>query len=112
MWYSPDAFQGMVSEPRSRAPEIEKMFGGSGMELVDAGFSVSSGEICTVAKGTREQVGKIEFACMASGAFVEVDILELVTFGDMVEMMSGAGQLLGHYQSPNMDQIDRMLLEE
>ncbi|MEC7536624.1 MAG: hypothetical protein VX085_19935 [Pseudomonadota bacterium] len=23
-----------------------------------------------------------------------------------------AGQLLGQYQSPNMDQIDRMLLEE
>ncbi len=29
MRYSPEAFQGMVSEPRSRAPEIEKMFGGS-----------------------------------------------------------------------------------
>ena len=49
---------------------------------------------------------------MASGAFVEVDIIELVTLDDMVEMMSGAGQLLGQYHSPNMDQIDRMLLEE
>ena len=46
MRYSPGAFRGMVTEPRSRAPEIEKMFGGSGMELVDAGFSVSSGERC------------------------------------------------------------------
>ena len=112
MRYSPGAFQGMVAAPRSRAPEIEKMLGGSGMELVDAGFSVSTGEICAVVRGTREQVGKVEFACMASGAFVEVDIIELVTLDDMVEMMSGAGQLLGKYQSPNMDEIDRMLLDE
>ena len=112
MRYSPGAFQGMVAEPRSRAPEIEKMFGGSGMELVDAGFSVSTGEICAVVRGTREQVGKVEFACMASGAFVEVDIIELVTLDDMVEMMSGAGKLLGKYKSPNMDEIDRMLLDE
>ena len=112
MRYSPGAFQGMVAEPRTRAPEIEKMFGGSGMELVDAGFSVSTGEICAVVRGTREQIGKVEFACMASGAFVEVDIIELVTLDEMVEMMSGAGQLLGKYQSPSMDEIDRMLLEE
>ena len=49
---------------------------------------------------------------MASGAFVEVDIIELVTLDEMVEMMSGAGQLLGKYQSPSMDEIDRMLLDE
>ena len=63
-------------------------------------------------RGTRKQVGKVEFACIASGAFVEVDFLELVTLDDMVEMMSGAGQLLSKYQSPNIDQFDRMLLDK
>ena len=32
---------------------------------------------------------------MASAASVEIDIIELVTLDDMVEMVSGAGQLLG-----------------
>ena len=70
------------------------------MELVDAGFSVSTGEICAVVRGTREQVGKVEFACMASGAFVEVNIIELVTLDDMAEMMLGASQLLGNISRP------------
>ena len=32
---------------------------------------------------------------MASAASVEIDIIELVTLDVMVEMVSGAGQLLG-----------------
>ena len=49
---------------------------------------------------------------MASGAFTEINVLEIMNFDEMVSMMTGAGRLLGRYNAPNHYEIDRLLLEE
>ena len=110
--YSPQAFKGMVDEPHSREVEVRKMCEGAGMVLREAGFCAATGEICVSFDGTAEQVGEIEFACMASGAFTEINVLEIMNFDEVVSMMTGAGRLLGRYNAPNHDEIDRLLLEE
>ena len=61
--------------------------------------------------GTAEQVGEIEFVCMASGAFTEINALEIMNFDEMVSMMTGVGRLWDD-SALNHDEIDRLLLED
>ena len=48
---------------------------------------------------------------MATGAFIEINAYQLISFEEMVGMMKDAGQVLGQYRPPNQDEIDRMLLD-
>ena len=48
----------------------------------------------------------------ASGAFEDTTFEPLITTEEMVEAMKTAQQIAGQYNTPNQDEIDRMLLEE
>ena len=110
--YSPEAFRGMVQDPRSRAEDLQKLVNGCGMTLILGGFCVATGEVFSIVEATPKQAGAAEFAAMATGAFIEINAYQLISFEEMVGMMKDAGQVLGQYRPPNQDEIARVLLDE
>ena len=58
--YSPEAFRGMVQDPRSRAEDLQKLVDGCGMTLILGGFCVATGEVFSIVEATPEQAGELQ----------------------------------------------------
>ena len=62
------------------AAEDYKLVDGCGMTLILGGFCVATGEVFSIVEATPEQAGAAEFAAMATGAFIEINAYQLISF--------------------------------
>ena len=75
-------------------------------------FSPIKREIVIIAEGDLPSLTANAMTAFASGAFEDTTFEPLITTEEMVEAMKTAQQIAGRYNTPNQDEIDRMLLEE
>ena len=55
--------------------------------------------------------GVREFTLRESGGFEAIEIEQIMTSDEIIEVMGRATSLAGDYDAPNRNEIDRMLLE-
>ena len=110
--YSPEAFDGMLNDPSDRAPAAQALVEAIGGKMLGMYFSVSSNEIVALFTADAGQLAEAEMILMASKAFSEISTETLITTDQMFEAMRKGQRTRAAYQSANMDEIDRMLLDE
>ena len=64
-------------------------------------FSISNGSIVCLIEGTAEQATEAQMITMASGAFQEIQVEELVSTKAMKSAMTNAGAKAAKYKAPN-----------
>jgi len=64
-------------------------------------FSISNGSIVCLIEGTAEQITEAQMITMASGAFQEIQVEELVSTKAMKSAMANAGAKAAKYKAPN-----------
>ena len=109
--YSSEAFQGMISSPTHRGNEAKDFLEKSGGTVVGVYYAISRCELVGIVECTPRQVTAIEMACMATNAFVSIEVEAWVSPDLRVASMDDASKISGNLNAPNRDEIDRMLLE-
>ena len=62
-------------------------------------------------EGDPNELGVREFTLRESGGFEAIEIEQIMTSDEIIEVMGRAKSLAGDYAAPNRDEIERMLLE-
>ena len=62
-------------------------------------------------EGDLNELGVRESTLRESGGFEAIEIEQIMTSDEIIEVMGRAKSLAGDYAAPNRDEIDRMLLE-
>ena len=109
--YSSEAFQVMISSPTHRGNEAKDFLEKSGGTVIGVYYAISRCELVGIVECTPRQVTAIEMACMATNAFVSIEVEAWVSPDLMFASMDDASKISGNYNAPNRDEIDRMLLE-
>ena len=102
----------MLNDPSDRAPAAQALVEAIGGKMLGMYFSVSSNEIVALFTADSGQLAEAEMILMASKAFSEISTETLITTDQMFEAMQKGQRTRAAYQSANMDEIDRMLLDE
>ena len=110
--YSNDACDGMLNEPKSRGPAARAVIEAVGAEYMDGFYSVSHNQAVMLLRAEPEQLTELELIVMASRAFTDVSVETLVSFDQMHNAMVSGQRSRTAYQGANIDEIDRMLLDE
>jgi uncharacterized protein with GYD domain len=99
--YTSTAFQGMLASPSDRGEAAKALFKSLGLKTHDIFFSISSGSIVCLVEGTAEQVTEAQMVTMASGAFTEINVEELISTKAMKTAMTNAAAKAAKYKAPN-----------
>jgi uncharacterized protein with GYD domain len=99
--YTSTAFQGMLASPSDRGEAAKALFKSLGLKTHDIFFSISSGSIVCLVEGTAEQVTEAQMITMASGAFTEINVEELLSTKAMKTAMTNAAAKAAKYKAPN-----------
>jgi uncharacterized protein with GYD domain len=99
--YTSTAFQGMLASPSDRGEAAKALFKSLGLKTHDIFFSISSGSIVCLVEGTAEQVTEAQMITMASGAFTEINVEELISTKAMKTAMTNAPAKAAKYKAPN-----------
>ena len=99
--YTSTAFQGMLASPSDRGEAAKALFKSLGLKTHDIFFSISSGSIVCLVEGTAEQVTEAQMITMASGAFTEINVEELISTKAMRTAMTNAAAKAAKYKAPN-----------
>ena len=99
--YTSTAFQGMLASPSDRGEAAKALFKSLGLKTHDIFFSISSGSIVCLVEGTAEQVTEAQMITMASGAFAEIHVEELISTKAMKTAMTNAAAKASKYKAPN-----------
>ena len=65
-----------------------------------------------IIEGPPEELGVLEFTVRESGGFEGIEIEQIVTNEEVIEIFGRAKSLSTEFAAPNQDEIDRMLLDE
>ena len=60
----------------------------------------------------KAQLGVLEFTVRESGGFEGIEIEQIVTNEEVIEIFGRAKSLSTEFAAPNQDEIDRILLDE
>ena len=63
-------------------------------------------------EGSHDQVRLARMVAMATGAFANSHAVEIISSNELTTLAQNAADIGRDYVAPNMDQIDRMLLDE
>ena len=99
--YTSTAFQGMLASPSDRGEAATALFKSLGLKTHDIFFSISSGSIVCLVEGTAEQVTEAQMITMASGAFTEINVEELISTKAMKTAMTNSAAKAAKYKAPN-----------
>ena len=99
--YTSTAFQGMLASPSDRGEAAKALFKSLGLKTHDIFFSISSGSIVCLVEGTAERVTEAQMITMASGAFTEINVEELISTKAMKTAMTNAAAKAAKYKAPN-----------
>lgn len=110
--YSNEACDGMLNEPKHRGPAARAITEAVGAEYIDGFYSVSQNEAVMLLRAEPEQMAEFELIIMGSRAFSSVSVETLVSFDQMHAAMQNGQRSRRAYQGANVDEIDRMLLDE
>ena len=99
--YTSTAFQGMLAAPSDRGEAAKALFKSLGLKTHEIFFSLSSGSIVCLVEGTAEQVTEAQMITMASGAFTEIHVEELISTKAMKTAMTNAAAKAAKYKAPN-----------
>jgi len=99
--YTSTAFQGMLAAPSDRGEAAKVLFKSLGLKTHEIFFSISSGSIVCLVEGTAEQVTEAQMITMASGAFTEINVEELISTKAMKTAMTNAAAKAAKYKAPN-----------
>ncbi len=97
--YSPEAFKGMVASPSDREAAGRAMFEAAGVKLHHMWYS-GNGDVFCVVEGTAVAGSTVGMVVMASGGFTSVESTELITMGQMIDAMKGAGAVAAKFRPP------------
>ncbi len=98
--YTTTAFQGMLAAPSDRGEAAKALFKSLGLKTHEVLFSISNGSIVCLIEGTAEQITEAQMITMASGAFQEIQVEELVSTKAMKSAMTNAGAKAAKYKAP------------
>ena len=110
--YSSDVCDGMLNEPKSRGPVARAVIEAVGAEHIDGFYSVSHNQAVMLLRAEPEQLTELELIVIASRAFTNVSVETPVSFDQMHNAMVSGQRSRMAYQGANIDEIDRMLLDE
>lgn len=97
--YSPEACKGMLSNPGDRASAAKAMFEAAGIKMHNV-WMTGQGDVVCVVEGNAVSGAAVTMVVMASGAFSEVELVELITPEQQVEAMKLAGTVAAKYRAP------------
>jgi uncharacterized protein with GYD domain len=97
--YSQEAFKGMIANPTDREAAGRVMFEAAGIKLHHMWYS-GDGEVICVVEGTAVAGSTASMVVLASGGFTTVETIELITMGQMIEAMKGAGAVAAKFRPP------------
>jgi len=118
--YSSVAFRGLIEDPADRQTTTEKLLAGAGVTLhewffvPDTGESMvpDTGESMVIVEGSHDQVRLAGMVAMATGAFANRHAVEIISSRELTTLAQNAADIGRDYVALNMDQIDRMLLDQ
>ena len=110
--YSSEAFRGVITDPIDRKETTKQMLQSAGVKLHEWYFAPDKGESYVIAEGTHDQVTLARMVAMATGAFVDSESIQIITSNELLVLTGNANSIGKEYVAPNMDQVDRMLLDE
>jgi len=97
--YSPEACKGMLANPGDRSSAAKAMFEAAGIKLHHI-WMTGPGEVITIVEGNAVSGTAVSMVVMASGAFSEVDSVELITPDQHAEAMKLGGRVASKYRAP------------
>ena len=110
--YSSAAFRGLIEDPADRRTTTEKLLAGAGVTLHERFFVPDTGESVVIVEGSHDQVRLARMVAMATGAFANSHAVEIISSSELTTLAQNAADIGRDYVAPNMDQIDRMLLDD
>lgn len=99
--YTTSAFQGMLAAPSDRGDAAKTLFKSIGLKTHEIFYSISTGSIVCLVEGNTEQITEAQMITMSSGAFLEIDVEELISTKAMKSAMGNAGAKAAKYKAPN-----------
>ena len=97
--YSQEAFKGTVAKPAYREAAGRAMFEAAGVKLHDMWYS-GNGDVICVVQADAVSASMVGMVVMASGGFTSVESIELITMGQMMDAMKGAGAVAARFRPP------------
>jgi len=97
--YSAEACKGMLSNPADRSSAARAMFEAADIKLHHI-WMTGPGEVITVVEGNAVSGSAVSMVVLASGAFSEVDSIELITPDQHAEAMKLGGRIASKYRAP------------
>ena len=110
--YSSAAFRGLIEDPADRQTTTEKLLAGAGVTLHEWSFVPDTGESMVIVEGSHDQVRLAGMVAMATGAFANSHAVEIISSRELTTLAQNAADIGRDYVALNMDQIDRMLLDQ
>ena len=110
--YSSAALRGLIEDPVDCQKITEKLLAGAGVTLHEWFFVPDTGESVVIVEGSHDQVRLARMVAMATGAFANSHAVEIISSRELTTLAQNAADIGRDYVAPNMDQIDRMLLDE
>ena len=97
--YSPEGFKDMIANPSDREAAGRAMFEAAGIKLHHMWYS-GNGEVICIVEGDAVAGSAAVMVIMATGRFTSVESIELITMGQMIEAMKGAGAVAAKFRPP------------
>ena len=110
--YNEEGFRGFAADPNNRRDAAREGLARLGWKLKEMYFLPSSAEFMVIAEGNPEKAILVEVSAMATGAFSSAVCEIIATPEDFLEQSETAAELAERFDSPNRDEIDRILLDE
>jgi len=98
--YSPEGLKGLLAKPEDRTAAARALYEATGAKLLHLWFSASTGEAISVFEATSTAGMSVGTAMMASGAFTDGSVEELMTGTQQMEVMKGAANIVSRYRAP------------
>ncbi len=110
--YTNEALRAMINDPQDRRASFAKLAEKLGYRVGDAYYSITKSQALIIIEGPPEELGVLEFTVRESGGFEGIEIEQIVTNEEVIEIFGRAKSLSTEFAAPNQDEIDRILLDE
>jgi hypothetical protein len=98
--YNAESYKAMLAKPEDRTPAVKALFEAAGQRLLQIWFSPTTCDVFMVSDGDIKSGATIEVVAMASGAYSEVAVVELVTMQQLAEAMKSGAAIAAKFRAP------------
>ena len=96
--YSPEGFKDMIANPSDREAVGRAILEAAGVKVHHMWYS--GDQTVSIVEGDAVAGSAAVMVIMATGRFTSVESIELITMGQMIEAMKGAGAVAAKFRPP------------